>query len=125
MATLDEFQAALAALNPEDFTKSGEPKVDPLNASFGAVGVDPIDGDARDDLWDLHIAAQDDDLEVEDVDDEMAERTVTITDASSDPVRLNVHGVGRWEIRQNTPTSLPEAAIEALQNSSCTIEIAK
>jgi hypothetical protein len=128
MATLEEFQAALAVLNPEDFTKSGEPKVDPLNASLGATGVNPIDGGARDALWEQHVAAQDEDVEgefeIEDPDDEMPERTVTITEASSDPVRLNVHGVGRWKIRLNTPTALPEAAIEALQHGNCTIEIA-
>jgi hypothetical protein len=51
------------------------------------------------------------------VEADMTPVRVKVDRASTDPLPLYVHGVGRWELRVGQEYDLPEDAVVALENS--------
>ena len=119
-----EFAEVVAGLSRGDFTQSGTPKMAPLNAALVAAGHDPMSAGARDEMMAKWQAAAD----AGDLPPVAAEEPATVThdatvvvtihDAGSNPLPLYVHGVGRFSLRIGEPTTLPEAALDALNNAA-------
>lgn len=114
--------AAMLKVEEEDFTQAGVPSLDALNLILEVDGEEPATDAERDEYWaEFAEMAPEDDEPATEADPGFSE--VTVTSASSDPVKLYVHGVGTFSMIIGKACRIPTEALDTLKNSDVKFKI--